>query len=299
MWVLRGFSNKPVNRFELKEKSLLVPKVTQTSLDARKAVALMATTTSPGRAPTDSSEGFDAPPSRGSESTPRTIRQHRALPSSRAVVGALMITLAAVGAFAVSRRDDGTPAHHYVVMTAAVSPGARIAASDVETRAMDLDVEVAAQAFGEAEQVVGAVALAPMNAGQLVQNANVALVTKIDGRVMVGHELTFPVERDRVPQNLRRGERVAVLATYGTGSEARTTTTAQQAVVLGFETDGDTIGTKRSARLTVLLSDPAMVIETAHASQAADITIVRTTQADEALPGGFRTSVITTIAAKT
>ena len=258
----------------------------------------MATTTAPSRDPKESSNAIDAS-RRGSAAKPRTLRQHRALPSSRAVVGALMITLAAVGAFAISRHGEGPPAHHYVVMTAAVPPGARVAASDIESRAMDLDVDVAAQAFGDVDRVVGAVALAPMNAGQLVQNADVALATKIDGRVLVGHELTFPVERDRVPQNLRRGERVAVLATYGTGSEARTTTTAQQAVVLSFETDGDTIGTKRSARLTVLLSDPAMIIETAHASQAADITIVRTTQADQPLPSGFRTIVATTVGAKT
>ena len=258
----------------------------------------MATTTATSRTPAGSSDAAGAPSSR-SNSRSRTIRQHRALPSSRAVVGALMITLAAVGAFALSRQGEGAPTTRYVVLTSAVAPGARLKASDVATRAMDLDAEVAAQTFGNIEQVVGAVALAPMNAGQLVQIADVAPPTKADGQVLVGHELTFPVERDRVPQNLRRGERVAVLATYGTGSEARTTTTAQQAVVLSFETDGDTIGTKRSARITVLLSDPSMIIETAHASQAADITIVRTTQADAALPSGFRPSVATTMPAKT
>ena len=259
----------------------------------------MATTTATSRTPAGSSDAAGAPSSRSSNTRSRTIRPHRALPSSRAVVGALMITLAAVGAFAISRQGEGAPTTHYVVLTTAVAPGARIKASDVATRAMDLDAEVAAQTFGNVEQVVGAVALAPMNAGQLVQDADVALPTKADGQVLVGHELTFPVERDRVPQNLRRGERVAVLATYGTGSEARTTTTAQQAVVLSFETDGDTIGTKRSARLTVLLSDPSMVIETAHASQAADINIVRTTQAETALPNGFRPSGASSIPAKT
>ena len=259
----------------------------------------MATTTATNRTPAGSGDAAGAPSSRSSTSRSRTIRPHRALPSSRAVVGALMITLAAVGAFAISRQSEGAPTTHYVVLTSAVAPGARIKANDVATRAMDLDVEVAGQTFGNVEQVIGAVALAPMNAGQLVQQADVALPTKADGQALVGHELTFPVERDRVPQNLRRGERVAVLATYGTGSEARTTTTAQQAVVLSFETDGDTIGTKRSARLTVLLSDPSMVIETAHASQAADITIVRTTQAETALPNGFRPSVASTILAKT
>ena len=258
----------------------------------------MATTTAASRTPGGPG---DAPgmSSHRHEARTRTIRPHRALPSSRAVVGALLITLAAVGAFAVSRRGEGEPSTRYVVLSAAVVPGARVKPSDVAVRAMNLDAEVAGHAFTAVDQVVGAVALAPMNAGQLLQNADVALATKVDGQVLVGHELTFPVERDRVPQNLRRGERVAVLATYGTGSEARTTTTAQQAVVLSFETDGDTIGTKRSARLTVLLGDPSMVIETAHASQAADITIVRATQADAALPSGVRISVASTITAKT
>jgi len=258
----------------------------------------MATSTATSRTPAGSRDAAGAPT--GATTSPsRTIRPHRALPSSRAVVGALLITLAAVGTFAISRQGEDAMTTRYVVLTSAVAPGERIKASDVATRAMDLDAEVAAQTFSNVDRVVGAVALAPMNAGQLVQDADVALPTRVDGQVLVGHELTFPVERDRVPQNLRRGERVAVLATYGTGSEARTTTTAQQAVVLSFETDGDTIGTKRSARLTVLLSDPAMVIETAHASQAADITIVRTTQADAALPSGFRPTVASTISAKT
>lgn len=258
----------------------------------------MTITTAPSRSPAGSSDAAGAPSGRGGDRA-RTIRPHRALPSSRAVVGALLITLAAVGAFAVSHRGTGAPTTRYVVMITSIAPGARITANDIETRAMDLDSEVAAQSFGAVERVIGAVALAPMNAGQLVQVADLALATKVDGRVLVGHELTFPVERDRVPQNLRRGETVAVLATYGTGSEARTTTTAQQAVVLSFDTDGDTIGTKRSARLTVLLSDPSMVIETAHASQAADITIVRTTQADAALPSSFRPIVVSTVTVKT
>ena len=233
-------------------------------------------------------------PTTGRTAAGRTISRRRALPSSRAVLGALLITLAAVGAFAISQRGDGEASTRYVVVTKAIVPGARIDAGSLATRAMELDEDVAAQAFRDVQQVVGSVALGPMSAGQLLQRAEVATPNKLDGEVLVGHELTFPVERDRVPENLRRGERVAVLATYGTGNDARTTTTVQQAIVLGFENDGDAIGTKRSARLTVLVGDPSMVIETAHASQAADITIVRTTQADVALPDAFRTNVAPT-----
>ena len=247
----------------------------------------MRRTVAPGR---DDTPG--APdPSAGRAGPARSIRRRRAVPSSRAVVGALLITLAAVGTFAISQRGGGETGTRYVVVTKALAPGARIDAESVATRLLDLDAEVAAQAFQDVQQVVGSVALGPMNAGQLVQRAEVAAPTKAGGAVVLGHELTFPVERDRVPENLRRGERVAVLATYGTGNDARTTTTAQHAIVVGFESGGDAIGTKRSARLTVLVGDPSMVIETAHASQAADITIVRTTQADVGLPSTFRTGV--------
>ena len=258
----------------------------------------MAITTGSRRSRANSTDPLDSTAARRAEPRSRSITPRRALPSSRAVVGALLITVAAVGAFALGQRGSGATATRYVVITKAIAAGSRIDESTVAIRAMDLDADVAGQAFRDIKLVVGAVALAPMNAGQLVQGADLAPAIKIDGQVLIGHELTFPVERDRVPQNLRRGERVAVLATYGTGNEARTTTTAQQAVVLSFETDGDTIGTKRSARLTVLLSDPAMVIETVHASQAADITIVRTTQTDEALPSTFKTSVASTVSGK-
>jgi hypothetical protein len=250
----------------------------------------MASTTVPAAARELATGAGDA----GRVAAPRRVLRHRSLPSSRAVVGALLITVAAIGAFAFGRRNDGPAAPSYVVVTKAVAPGARIDASALATRPMQLDADVAAQSYRTIDQVVGAVALAPMNSGQLVPRAAVALPNQVDGEVMVGHELTFPVERDRVPANLRRGERVAVLATYGTGNDARTTATAQRAVVLSFETDGDSLGSARTARLTVLLDDPAMVIETAHASQAAELTIVRTTQADAALPATFRATVVPT-----
>jgi hypothetical protein len=257
---------------------------------AREVQGAMERTTAP--APTREATGLSDPARRPGAS--RAITHHRALPSSRAVVGALLITLAAVGAFALGQRGDGRSATQYVVVTKALAPGVRVDASAVATRPMQLDADVASHAYTDVQQVIGSVALAHMGTGQLVQRADLAPPNRVDGAVLAGHELTFPVERDRVPANLRRGERIAVLATYGTGNDARTTTTAQRAVVLAFDTDGDAIGAARTARLTVLVDDPSMVIETAHASQAADLTIVRTTQADVALPSTFRTDVAPT-----
>ena len=53
----------------------------------------------------------------------RRVPVRRTLPSGRAVVGALLITMAAVGAFALGRRDDHAALPSYVVVTKAVAPG--------------------------------------------------------------------------------------------------------------------------------------------------------------------------------
>jgi hypothetical protein len=251
----------------------------------------MATNTAPRR---ESAEPASLPdPLTGAIAVagPRLIRR-RAVPSSRALVGAVLITLAIAGAFTLAQWGGHGPTTSFVVVTKAVAPGDRIDAAAVELVAMDLDDRVRGQAFTAIARVAGATALAPLSPGQLVQAAEISSPTVINGQAVTGHEITFPVSRDRVPPNLRRGERVAILATYGTGNDARTTTTAQQAIVIAFDTS-DSVAAARTVRLTVLLSDATTVIETAHASQVADLTIVRTTNSDQPLPSTFRSAVTT------
>jgi hypothetical protein len=202
------------------------------------------------------------------------------------------------GAFTAARVGSGAPSTRFVVVSKAVAPGGRIDAGSLELVAMTLDDRVKGQVFTDASRVSGAIALAPLNPGQLVQAADIAPTTKIDGQVLAGHEITFPVSRDRVPPNLRRGERVAIVATFGTGNDARTMTTAQQAIVVNYDTNESSSSATRTVRLTVFLSDANTVIETAHASQVADLTIVRTINADAALPSTYRADAPATTAGK-
>jgi hypothetical protein len=224
----------------------------------------------------------------------RRLTTARRLPTTRAVAGALLITLAAAGAIAVGNRGAGTPTTSYVVLIKPVAPGSTITQDMVAVRAMTLPDEIAAQAYTDRTSVVGAVALGPLAAGQLVQRAETAPPASTSAGAVVGHELTIPVDPSRVPPNLRRGERVAVLATYGTSSDARTVVITQAAVVLSVgETDGG-LASSRDVRLTLSLGEPEAVIEIVHASQAAEITIVRATRADEALPSMFTAATTTT-----
>lgn len=141
----------------------------------------------------------------------RTIRRPT-LPNGRSMVGAALITLAMVAAFALANTGGDRPTTRYAVATKPIAPGTRLDASMLELRALQLDPDLAQQSFSDLAAVIGAVALGPIGAGQLVAPASVAPATRVNGEVVLGHEVTIPVAKDRIPSNLRRGERIAVLA---------------------------------------------------------------------------------------
>ena len=203
-------------------------------------------------------------------------------------MGAVLLTAAGVGTFAVATDRTDAASTGYVVVTRAVQPGGRIRAEDLAVRPMSLDPAVAQNAFTDPGRLTGAVALAPLGSGQLLQRAEVAAATTVDGAALPpGHELTIPVPADRMPAGIRRGEVVAVLATYGSGSDARTVVTVQHATVLQLGEPGESLATRGSARLTLALTEPDDVVETAHAAQVAELTVVRATLAGDDLPPTF------------
>lgn len=218
---------------------------------------------------------------------PRPLQRTRRLPSTRAVVGALLVVGAAAATLALAGRDRGAATSPYVVVTRSVAPGTRLTSDMLGVERFALGGDAAGQAYRDPIGLVGAVALGPLGAGQLVQRAEVAPANTSAGTTLTGHELTVPVDPDRLPPALKRGERVAVLATYGGGNDASTVVVAQRAVVLAVDEPSTTLGASRAQRLTISLAEPAAVIEIAHASQAAHLTVVRATQTDEKLPASF------------
>ena len=223
---------------------------------------------------------------------PRMLARRTGLPTGRAVFGALLVIVAAVGTFALATgRDDG-PHTRYAVLVREVSPGARLKSSDLELRTMVLDEGVRARAFTDIDSLVGAVALTPLAEDVLVQSSQIVPAPRAgDADIATTHEFSLPVPRDRTPPALHRGEGVTVLATYGSGSEASTLVTVHNAIVLAYDTDSDTVGGRDSGRLTLAMSDPNALMATAHAAQVADITIVRSTRAEEKLPDRYQHTV--------
>ena len=105
---------------------------------------------------------------------PRRIERRVPLPGGRAVVGGLLVTLAAVGVF-VSWAAAGEDVTRPVVVAAAdIRPGEVIGADDVEVRSLELPAALADGAYADPQPLVGAVAVAPLAEGELVQRSAVA-----------------------------------------------------------------------------------------------------------------------------
>jgi Flp pilus assembly protein CpaB len=207
------------------------------------------------------------PPVRG----PRPLRRRRSLPGSRAVVGGFLVAAALVGLFAAYTRVEAGPSASYVVARHSLVVGTRLEASDLVLEPMDLSAGARARAFGQVADLVGTTLLSPLEKGELLQASSVA-ATPPGGAARV---VSFPVERGRLGR-IKQGERIDVVATYGTGTEAYTAVVLREALVTEIDRGESSLGDGESTVLTVAVDDPADELAMAHALQLAKLTVVVT-----------------------
>lgn len=213
------------------------------------------------------------------------IENRTPLPSGRAVIGALLVTVAAVGVFAAYRSGSQGP-HTPIVVAAADLPGGhRLQPGDVRVERAELAPTLAAQSFESPSALDGAVTLTALRSGELVQRSAVASPGQ---RGPPARQLSFAVDRERaVDGELQRGERVDVLATFGTGESAYTSVISRDVVIIDIEGTAKANGIGASAKLTVTveLASPDDLLRLAHATQVAPVTLVRATHAARSDPG--------------
>jgi Flp pilus assembly protein CpaB len=216
----------------------------------------------------------------------------RPLPNGRAVVGALLMSVAAVGVLA-ALRSAGDPSGRPIVVAAADLPiGHRLEATDLRVQRGELPDAARGAGFDTAAAVVGAVTVAPLRAGDVVQRSAVLAPDQqpVDGTG--GRAFSFSVERERALDGaLQRGERVDVLATYGTGDSAFTNVVARDVTIDDTDAGGraNSIGANTKITFTVALANGDDVLRLAHATQVAAITLVRTSQSEGSDPGRLDT----------
>jgi Flp pilus assembly protein CpaB len=203
----------------------------------------------------------------------------RTLPTGRALVGGLLVTMAAVVVFAAYAGAQERPTSTVVVARHDLDPGERITGDDVEARSVAVASDLADRSFADSAALVGAVTLGPIGAGEMVQEGSVRRAGT-DGS---GPEFSFPVDRERaLAGDVRPGEEIDLLATFGSGSDATTEVLARRARVLHVqEARNGTLGSSGRLVLTVGLASGAEVLDVAHASQVAMITLVRPSSGDQ------------------
>jgi len=200
------------------------------------------------------------------------------LPSGRTILGAALVTTAAVRASATGSREPAHARPPYLVVDESIRAGDTLHDASVRVELLDLTPAVAATAVRPGE-VAGVTALVDLRPGELLGADDVAAPTSIEAPSTTDfHEVTLAVPTDWSPSELRPGEWVTVLTSSGAGETLRTTVAAEDLRVLAFEGPDGTLG-RADARLTVAVPDATTVLELTARARSGDVTVVRSTRA--------------------
>lgn len=226
----------------------------------------------------------------------RRIRRARGLPGGRAVVGALLVTAAAVGVFAAFLTATSEPATRYAVARGGIEVGTRIESEAAVAELFDFvpvelphEVSVRAVRDLQAPQLVGQLVTSPVAGGDLL------LASALDDdRVPATEKLSFSLPAaDAVGGALQAGERIDVLATYGSGSDAWTAFVVRGVLLVAVDGGAGDVGTGRDVTLTVAVSSLEDVQALGHAVRAAEVFVTRSTVAEgdtDPAPGAYTPS---------
>lgn len=227
----------------------------------------------------------------------RRIRRARGLPGGRAVVGALLISAAAVGVFAAFLTATAEPDTRYAVAAGDIEVGTRLdgdapVAELFDFVAIDLPDGLAARAVSEiqAPQLSGQLVTSPVRAGDLL------LATTIvdDARVPATEKLSFALPAtDAVGGSLQPGERIDVVATYGSGTDSWTAFVVRGVLLVDHQVLGTGVGSTGDVTLTVAVSSLRDVQALGHAIRTADVFVTRSTVgegAEDAAPEAYAPS---------
>ena len=197
------------------------------------------------------------------------------IPRHRAVVGGVLIALAACLAFVAASTDHGTANHTVVVARRVIAPGTQLSSADIEIRTVAISNELFDHGFSDPDELLHSVTLAPIGAGELLQRSAV----RVSAAPSSGVGFSFPIDREHaIDGELRAGDTVDVLAAFGSGLDAHTALLARS-VRLTQVTTTDSSSVAGAGRLVVTASfaDTDKVLDVAHAAQVAALTLVRTT----------------------
>jgi Flp pilus assembly protein CpaB len=199
------------------------------------------------------------------------ISRHRGLPGGRAVLGGVLMAVAAVGVFVAYDQAGRRPSDPIVVATRAIRAGEVLEPSDL--RAEEGELPDGALGFASVDALVGHVALGPIGDGEVVQPASVT-----DDAGEAAHEVAITLPRSQIAVGrLKQGERVDVFVTYD--ESTRSVVRGTPVVQIGDEDDGS-LTSDRDITVVVAVPSGDAVAALVHALRTGDVTVVRSTFAE-------------------
>lgn len=221
---------------------------------------------------------LDPSPPPGEGAPGRRLRPRRGLPGGRAVVGGLLVAVAAVGIFAAVSGAGRGPSTRYYVASQDLSPGSTLTSGDIEAVAIEVPDRMRDRVFTDPGALIGAVVVGPVSEGELIQAGGLA--TGEDAQIP-----TFSVAVGTADANageLTRGDYVQVLSTYGTDTSATTVTLSTEARIVSISEDDDSLAAAGQVvvRLQVPSADERIAI--INATTSGKISLIRVSGADDA-----------------
>lgn len=200
----------------------------------------------------------------------RRVERRVGLPSGRAVVGGLLMALAAAGTFLAYADANADDTIGVLVATRDLAPGRTIRPGDVALVPVELPDEVRGL-FGAVEAAVGRQLAAPVEEGEFLLAS--ATVVPLEGAESL--EVAVSVPASRAVGRLRAGERVDVFSTWDGDVTQLIAVDARVLEVGGSATDG--LGGSDTVTVRLAVADFGQVEALVHAQAAGNITLVRAT----------------------
>jgi Flp pilus assembly protein CpaB len=195
------------------------------------------------------------------------------IPRQRAALGGFLVALAAILAFLAANGAHSSASATVVVARRAIAPGTRLSETDLEVRTLPGADQFASHGFRSVDLLVDSSLIAPVASGELIQQSAVR-----SGSTGVEPGFSFPIDREHaLDGDLRSGDSVDVVATFGTGLDATTIVLATSVRISSVE-DSASSSASGSGRLVVnaTFSSTDQMLQVAHAAQVASLTLIRT-----------------------
>ena len=210
--------------------------------------------------------------------TARRTVANRALPSGRAALGALLVTVSALGAFLIATRVGRGRGVTVLVARRDLAAGATLRPDDLATQTATLPPDLLGQVFTDQRQLRDVTLKGPLQRGEIFQPGNLIAGKKggPDSR-----QVPLTIEAAAAAGGLLGPfDTVDVIATFGTGTAAITRMVATNLHVVYVSRAAERLGSATGKTTVVFaVDDPRQAIELVAANATGQVVLVRTTGA--------------------